>query len=165
MAMESGPGALLAGDVGHMYGVEVQCLRGRGSPRTVTMSMQKLRRVQVQRADRLVHELRLASATPLPLLRQVADALVEEMCAGLEREGGSEQLKMLPSYVENLPSGCEPLFSSFNFLFQFRFLPTLVNIVANAHLGWRGLLMTSLSFGIFNIWRIFAMAISVHAEA
>jgi len=64
-------------------------------------------RVQVHPdPDRLVHELRVASATPVPLLRQVADALVEEMSAGLAREGGSEQLKMLPSYVENLPSGC-----------------------------------------------------------
>lgn len=73
---------------------------------SIENSVQNLQRVQVQRADRLVHNLRLASATPLPLLRQVADALVEEMCAGLASEGGSEQLKMLPSYVENLPSGC-----------------------------------------------------------
>ncbi|KAG0614092.1 hypothetical protein M758_6G150700 [Ceratodon purpureus] len=108
MAMECGialPG--LQGGAGHMFGgVEVQCVRVRAG-RTVAMAMQKLKRVQVQRADRMVHDLRMASATPLPLLRQVADALVEEMCAGLEREGGSEQLKMLPSYVENLPSGNE----------------------------------------------------------
>lgn len=91
----------------------------------MSMSIENLQRVQVHRADRLVHELRVASATPLPLLRQVADALVEEMCAGLATEGGSEQLKMLPSYVENLPSGCVQ--SNYLSIFIFFFLPFSVS--------------------------------------
>lgn len=112
MAMECRVISLQACGVGHMWSQEdqvVQCvrLRARCAPLTVTMSMQKLKRLQVQRVDLMLHDLRLASATPLPLLRQVADALVEEMSAGLEREGGSERLKMLPSDIEHLPSGNE----------------------------------------------------------
>ncbi|RZC72404.1 hypothetical protein C5167_035542 [Papaver somniferum] len=48
-------------------------------------------------------------ATPIGKLRQVADAMTAEMHAGLaasEGEGGSK-LKMLNSYVENLPTGDE----------------------------------------------------------
>lgn len=61
---------------------------------------------RVQRAETLLHDFRRSSATPLPLLHLVADALVHEMYAGLVSEGGSDQLKMLPTYVEELPSGC-----------------------------------------------------------
>lgn len=43
-------------------------------------------------------------ATPVGKLRQVADAMTVEMHAGLASEGGSK-LKMLISYVDNLPSG------------------------------------------------------------
>ncbi len=56
-------------------------------------------------AQMLVRAFREASATPLPLLRQVADAMTAEMYNGLASEGGSQQLKMLPAYVENLPTG------------------------------------------------------------
>ncbi|KAJ0254186.1 Hexokinase-1 [Hirschfeldia incana] len=45
-------------------------------------------------------------ATPIGKLRQVADAMTVEMHAGLASEGGSK-LKMLISYVDNLPSGEE----------------------------------------------------------
>lgn len=62
---------------------------------------------RVQRAETLLHDFRRSSATPLPLLHLVADALVHEMYAGLVSEGGSDQLKMLPTYVEELPSGSE----------------------------------------------------------
>ncbi len=56
-------------------------------------------------AQMLVRAFREASATPLPLLRQVADAMTAEMYNGLASEGGSQQLEMLPTYVENLPTG------------------------------------------------------------
>ncbi|CAI0435739.1 unnamed protein product [Linum tenue] len=46
------------------------------------------------------------SATPLPVLRHVADAMTEDMRAGLAVEGGSD-LKMILSYVDALPSGNE----------------------------------------------------------
>lgn len=42
--------------------------------------------------------------TPLGKLRQVADAMTVEMHAGLASEGASK-LKMLISYVDNLPTG------------------------------------------------------------
>nr|4QS9_A Chain A, Hexokinase-1 [Arabidopsis thaliana] len=45
-------------------------------------------------------------ATPISKLRQVADAMTVEMHAGLASDGGSK-LKMLISYVDNLPSGDE----------------------------------------------------------
>ncbi|KNA07587.1 hypothetical protein SOVF_169560 [Spinacia oleracea] len=44
--------------------------------------------------------------TPLGKLRQVADAMTVEMHAGLASEGASK-LKMLISYVDNLPTGDE----------------------------------------------------------
>ncbi|KAF3442966.1 hypothetical protein FNV43_RR16884 [Rhamnella rubrinervis] len=45
-------------------------------------------------------------ATPISKLRQVADAMTVEMHAGLASEGGSK-LKMIISYVDNLPTGDE----------------------------------------------------------
>ncbi|KAK8581194.1 hypothetical protein V6N13_144234 [Hibiscus sabdariffa] len=44
--------------------------------------------------------------TPIPKLRQVADAMIVEMHAGLASEGGSK-LKMIISHVDNLPTGNE----------------------------------------------------------
>ncbi|KAK6115231.1 hypothetical protein DH2020_007500 [Rehmannia glutinosa] len=45
-------------------------------------------------------------ATPLPVLRHVADAMAADMRAGLEADGGSD-LKMILSYVDALPTGNE----------------------------------------------------------
>lgn len=45
-------------------------------------------------------------ATPLPVLRHVADAMAADMRAGLEVDGGSD-LKMILSYVDALPTGNE----------------------------------------------------------
>ncbi|XP_022884724.1 hexokinase-2, chloroplastic [Olea europaea var. sylvestris] len=45
-------------------------------------------------------------ATPLPVLRHVADAMADDMRAGLAVEGGSE-LQMILSYVDALPTGNE----------------------------------------------------------
>lgn len=45
-------------------------------------------------------------ATPLPVLRHVADAMAEDMRAGLLVDGGSD-LKMILSYVDALPTGNE----------------------------------------------------------
>ncbi|XP_038897091.1 hexokinase-2, chloroplastic [Benincasa hispida] len=44
--------------------------------------------------------------TPLPVLRHVADAMADDMRAGLAVDGGSD-LKMILSYVDTLPSGNE----------------------------------------------------------
>lgn len=56
------------------------------------------------KAMAIVKELEDNCATPISLLRSVADAMAAEMRAGLESEGGG-QLKMLISYVDNLPTG------------------------------------------------------------
>lgn len=52
--------------------------------------------------------------TPIGKLRQVADAMTVEMHAGLASEGGSK-LKMLISYVDNLPTGWVPQKKALNF--------------------------------------------------
>lgn len=52
----------------------------------------------------ILKELEEKCATPMWKLRQVADAMTVEMHAGLASEGGSK-LKMLITYVDNLPTG------------------------------------------------------------
>ncbi|KAM0889937.1 hypothetical protein ACQ4PT_027382 [Festuca glaucescens] len=54
----------------------------------------------------ILDDLRLRCATPLPLLRHVADAMAADMRAGLASDGAGE-LKMIPSYVYSLPTGNE----------------------------------------------------------
>jgi len=56
------------------------------------------------RAVAMVRELEKQCGTPIAKLRQVADAMDVEMHAGLASEGGSK-LKMLITFVDNLPSG------------------------------------------------------------
>lgn len=58
------------------------------------------------KAMEMVKEMQEKCGTPIGKLKQVADAMVVEMHAGLASEGGSK-LKMLISYVDNLPSGDE----------------------------------------------------------
>ncbi|XP_076884170.1 hexokinase-3-like [Bidens hawaiensis] len=53
-----------------------------------------------------VSEFEEAAATPVGRLRQVVDAMAVEMHAGLASEGGSK-LKMLLTFVDNLPDGSE----------------------------------------------------------
>ena len=66
------------------------------------------RRVKSKRKWRRVvgvlRELEESCETPVGRLRQVVDAMAVEMHAGLASEGGSK-LKMLLTYVDNLPSG------------------------------------------------------------
>ncbi|XP_074563087.1 hexokinase-1-like [Curcuma longa] len=56
--------------------------------------------------EAVVRELEESCATPIRKLNQVADAMAVEMHAGLASEGGNK-LKMLISYVDNLPTGDE----------------------------------------------------------
>ncbi|KAI3917733.1 hypothetical protein MKW98_021495 [Papaver atlanticum] len=58
------------------------------------------------KAMSMIKEFEEQCATPIGRLRQVADAMTAEMHAGLASEGGSK-LKMLNSYVHNLPTGDE----------------------------------------------------------
>ncbi|KAL6897855.1 hypothetical protein ACP4OV_006814 [Aristida adscensionis] len=57
-------------------------------------------------AETVVAELREACATPAWRLNEVAAAMEEEMRAGL-REEGATKIKMIISYVDNLPTGNE----------------------------------------------------------
>lgn len=52
----------------------------------------------------LLYEFQHAAATPLHVLRQIAEHMAIEMTAGLMTEGKSNLL-MLPTFVENLPDG------------------------------------------------------------
>ncbi|KAL7595153.1 hexokinase-3 [Lactuca sativa] len=55
---------------------------------------------------RVLDEFEEAASTPVGRLRQVVDAMAVEMHAGLASEGGSK-LKMLLTFVDNLPDGSE----------------------------------------------------------
>lgn len=59
---------------------------------------------QCARADAILKEFKDKCGAQNSKLKQVADAMTVEMHAGLASEGGSK-LKMLISYVDNLPSG------------------------------------------------------------
>lgn len=52
----------------------------------------------------ILTKLQKDTATPLPVLRHVADAMAADMRAGLAADGASD-LKMILSYVDNLPTG------------------------------------------------------------
>ncbi|GAU24761.1 hypothetical protein TSUD_355900 [Trifolium subterraneum] len=58
------------------------------------------------KAKAILKEFEEKCATPTLKLKQVADAMTVEMHAGLASEGGSK-LKMLISFVDNLPTGNE----------------------------------------------------------
>ncbi|XP_020098539.1 hexokinase-2-like isoform X1 [Ananas comosus] len=58
------------------------------------------------RAEEVLRVLEERCATPIGKLREVADDMTAEMVAGLQAEGASK-LKMLVSYVDNLPTGDE----------------------------------------------------------
>ncbi|XP_020108796.1 hexokinase-3-like [Ananas comosus] len=59
-----------------------------------------------RRAAEVVREFEEGCATPVARLRQVVDAMVVEMHAGLASDGGSK-LKMLLTFVDSLPDGTE----------------------------------------------------------
>ena len=52
----------------------------------------------------ILTKLQKECATPLPVLRHVADAMAADMRAGLAADGGSD-LQMILSYVDSLPTG------------------------------------------------------------
>ncbi|XP_026419083.1 hexokinase-1-like [Papaver somniferum] len=61
---------------------------------------------RMTKAMSILKEFEEKCSTPIGKLRQVADAMTAEMHAGLASEGGTK-LKMLNSYVHNLPTGHE----------------------------------------------------------
>ncbi|CAH9070581.1 unnamed protein product [Cuscuta europaea] len=73
---------------------------------TVVVGRRVRRRKKWQKVASVLDELEEACATPVGLLQKVVDAMAVEMHAGLASEGGSK-LKMLLTYVDNLPKGSE----------------------------------------------------------
>lgn len=59
------------------------------------------------RALAILKEMEEKCGAPTGKLKQIADAMTVEMHAGLASEGGSK-LKMIISYVDNLPTGWVP---------------------------------------------------------
>ncbi|THU49158.1 hypothetical protein C4D60_Mb06t06610 [Musa balbisiana] len=60
------------------------------------------------RAEEIVRQLEEACATPTEMLKQVAQAMAAEMHAGLlAADAGGSKLRMLPSFVDKLPTGDE----------------------------------------------------------
>ena len=73
-----------------------------------------LRAERWARAAGILCDLKERCATPDARLQQVADAMTAEMHAGLAADGASK-LKMLISYVDNLPTGYHIRLCSFCF--------------------------------------------------
>lgn len=87
-------------------GVAVVCAAAVCAAATVVVRQRMKSSSRWSRAMAILRELDDRCGTPLGKLRQVADAMTVEMHAGLASEGGSK-LKMLISYVDNLPTGDE----------------------------------------------------------
>lgn len=92
----------------YMGKVGVKLAVGCAVAACVVASVMVGRRVRRKRAwrrvVRVLEELEEGCATQVGRLRQVVDAMAVEMHAGLVSEGGSK-LKMLLTFVHNLPSG------------------------------------------------------------
>lgn len=79
--------------------------RGRSHKSTSVMSRARMAvRSNLLSFAPILINLQRDCATPLPVLRHVADAMAADMRAGLDVDGGSD-LKMILSYVDNLPTG------------------------------------------------------------
>ena len=65
----------------------------------------------------ILTKLQKECATPLPVLRHVADAMAADMRAGLAADGGSD-LQMILSYVDSLPTGYFKSSLLISFFFQ-----------------------------------------------
>ncbi|XLT61926.1 hypothetical protein HN873_018450 [Arachis hypogaea] len=76
----------------------------RIKPRFTTMVSLRSDAVSVAETSSILRKLKEECATPLPVLRQVADAMSADMRAGLAAAHG---LPMIPSFVEDLPTGNE----------------------------------------------------------
>ncbi|CAM6013081.1 unnamed protein product [Sphagnum balticum] len=87
-------------------GVAIVCAAAACAAAAVAVSYRMRVRSQRHHARSFLLDFQEACATPVARLRQVVDAMAVEMHAGLVSEGGS-RLKMLPTYVDQLPEGDE----------------------------------------------------------
>ncbi|XP_039033147.1 hexokinase-2, chloroplastic-like [Hibiscus syriacus] len=85
----------------------VGSIRSRRSTSGVTRFKMAVRSSSISVAVApMLTKLQQDCATPLPVLRSVADSMSADMRAGLAVDGGSD-LKMILSYVDSLPTGDE----------------------------------------------------------
>lgn len=82
----------------------VVCTAAVCAAAVVVMTRQMKSSGRWAKAEAILRELEENCGAPTAKLRQVADAMAVEMHAGLASEGGSK-LKMLISFVDNLPTG------------------------------------------------------------
>ncbi|GLT49022.1 hypothetical protein SLA2020_226080 [Shorea laevis] len=87
-------------------GAAVICAAAVAAAAAVVVHRKMREAARRAKAMEIVKEFEEKRATPIGKLKQVADAMTVEMHAGLASEGGSK-LKMLISYVDNLPTGNE----------------------------------------------------------
>jgi hexokinase len=85
-------------------GVAVGCAAVTCAIAAALVARRASARARWRRAVALLREFEEGCATPPARLRQVVDAMVVEMHAGLASDGGSK-LKMLLTFVDALPSG------------------------------------------------------------
>ena len=87
-----------------VFGVAVGVAVGACVVAAIVVGRRVKSRSKWKRVVRVLEEFEVAGDTPVRRLRQVVDAMAVEMHAGLASEGGSK-LKMLLTYVDNLPNG------------------------------------------------------------
>lgn len=87
-------------------GTAVVCAATACAVAALIVSRRARNKKRVKRAIAILRDFEDKCSTPVHKLRHVVDSLVEEMNAGLASEGGSK-LKMLISYIDNLPTGDE----------------------------------------------------------
>ncbi|RLN21929.1 hexokinase-3 [Panicum miliaceum] len=87
-------------------GVAAGCAAATCAIAAVLVARRASARARWRRAVALLREFEEGCATPPARLRQVVDAMVVEMHAGLASDGGSK-LKMLLTFVDALPTGNE----------------------------------------------------------
>ncbi|KAM0905880.1 hypothetical protein ACQ4PT_017157 [Festuca glaucescens] len=88
------------------FGVAAGCAAATCAIAAVLVARRTAARARWRRAVALLREFEEGCATPPARLRQVVDAMVVEMHAGLASDGGSK-LKMLLTFVDALPNGDE----------------------------------------------------------
>ncbi|KAF7025971.1 hypothetical protein CFC21_038114 [Triticum aestivum] len=88
------------------FGVAAGCAAVTCAIAAVMVAQRVAARARWRRAVALLREFEEGCATPPARLRQVVDAMVVEMHAGLASDGGSK-LKMLLTFVDALPNGDE----------------------------------------------------------
>ena len=89
------------------FGVAAGCAAAACAIAAVLVARRASARARWRRAVALLRDFEDGCATPPARLRQVVDAMVVEMHAGLASDGGSK-LKMLLTFVDALPNGYGP---------------------------------------------------------